>query len=330
MQRFQTPSFVLRTGFAFVLATCLIASILPRITQAAGGSKQLQRVKGTVGYATDPDASDFKTVFAKFDLPDDDYAVTRVQSAAVLALPDSSLISLGENTDVKVSAFDSVSASPGATITVNNGSLRFDIRRPEGGQANYHFQTATSQVAVRGTVGLLSFINGVTTVGCVACAADSVAVTIGTNTVTLVTGQFITISALGAVTTGALGSAVGAFTGAGVPVTANVGAAAAGIPAAGGLAAGVVVPAVAGAAVAGTAIGIANSSHTPAPQSTNSGGTVVGPTTSPTPVGTPTGTVNLTGHAVAAPTAAPHPPAAAPLAPPPPPGAPGLSGRHSR
>jgi len=326
MQRFFTPSFVLRTGFAFVLAACLVASVLPHATQAAGGSKQLQRVKGTVGYATDPDASDFKTVFAKFDLPDDDYAVTRGQSAAVLALPDSSLISLGENTDVKVSAFDSASASPGATITVNNGSLRFDIRRPEGGQANYHFQTATSQVAVRGTVGLLSFINGVTTVGCVACAADSVAVTVGTNTVTLVTGQFLTVSALGAVTTGALTGAVGAFTGAGVPVTANVGAAAAGIPAVGGVAAGVVIPAAAGAAVAGTAIGIANSSHTPAPQATN---TAI-PTPTPTPNGTPTGTVNLTGHAIAAPTAAPRAPAAAPLAPPPPPGAPGSTGRHGR
>jgi hypothetical protein len=327
MQRFFTPSFVLRTGFALVLAACLVASILPHVTQAAGGSKQLQRVKGTVGYASDPDASDFKTVFAKFDLPDDDFAVTHAQSAAVLALPDSSLISLGENTNVKVSAFDSASASPGATITVNNGSLRFDIRRPEGGHANYHFQTATSQVAVRGTVGLLSFINGVTTVGCVACAADSVAVTIGTNTVTLVTGQFITISALGAVTTGALGGAVGAFTGAGVPVTANVGAAAAGIPAAGGLAAGVVVPAVAGAAVAGTAIGIANSSHTPAPQTTNSGGTVTVPTPTPTPNGVPTGTVNLTGHAVATPAATPRAPLAAPR---PPPGAPSPTGWHGR
>jgi hypothetical protein len=326
MQRFFTPSFFMRAGFACALAACLLASVLPHATQAAGGSKQLQRVKGTVGYATDPDASDFKTVFAKFDLPDDDFAVTRAQSAAVLALPDSSLISLGENTDVKVSAFDSVSASPGATITVNNGSLRFDIRRPEGGQANYHFQTATSQVAVRGTVGLLSFINGVTTVGCVACAADSVTVTVGTNTITLVTGQFLTVSALGAVTTGALTGAVGAFTGAGVPVTANVGAAAAGVPAVGGLAAGVVIPVAAGAAVAGTAIGIANSSHTPAPQSTN---TAI-PISTPTPNGTPTGSVNLAGHAVAAPTAAPRAPAAAPLAPPPPPGAPGSTGRHGR
>ena len=148
-------------------------------------------MRGTVGYATDTDAADFKTVFGKIDLPDDDYAVTKAQSAAVLAMPDSSLISLGENTSVKVGAFDSASASPGSTIVVNGGALRFDIRRPEGGVANYKFQTPTSQVAVRGTVGLLAFVNGVTTVGCVVCAADSVAVTVGSQTLTLVTGQFL-------------------------------------------------------------------------------------------------------------------------------------------
>jgi hypothetical protein len=310
MQRFFKPSFALRTGFACLLAVGLAASVLPHITQAAGGAKQLQRVRGTVGYATAADTSDFKSVFAKFDLPDEDFAVTRGQSAAVVAMPDSSLISLGENTSVQVGAFDSAVASPGSTIKVNGGTLRFDIRRPEGGAANYRFTTPTSQIAVRGTVGLLAFVNGVTTVGCVACAADSVAVTVGTNTVTLVTGQFITVSALGAVTTGALSGVVGAFTGAGVPVTGAIGPAAAGIPAA---AAGIAVPAVAGAAVAGTAIGIAASNHsTPQPTATPTP-TVTTRPSSPGPNATPTGTVNLTGHAVATPPPAARAPQAAPL-----------------
>ena len=194
-------------------AACFIAVALPRATQAAG-SKQLQRVRGTIGYSTVKDTSDFKSVFGKFDLPDDDYAVTRAKSAAQIAMPDSSLISLGENTTIQVGAFDNTTASPGATITVNDGSrLRFEIKRPEGGAANYHFVTATSQVAVRGTVGLLAFVNGVTTVGCVACAADSVTVTVGTQTIALVTGQFVAVSALGAVTTGALSVVTGAFAG---------------------------------------------------------------------------------------------------------------------
>jgi hypothetical protein len=315
MTRLFTPSAILRGLFGLVLAACLAASVLPHISQAADSPKQLQRVKGTVGYATVASATDFKQVFAKFDLPDQDYAVTRGASAAVLAMPDSSLIALGENTSVLVSQFDTTASGPGSTITINNGSLRFDIKRPAGGAANYHFQTATSQVAVRGTIGLLSFVNGVTTVGCVVCAADSVTVTVGSQTLALAAGQFVTVSALGAITTGALSTVVGGFGAAGVPTTAQAGAAAAGIPAAGAGAAAV-VPAVAGAAVAGAAVGIAASNHsTPTPQ----------PTSTPTPVGTPTGTVNLTSHGrapvsksvaapIAAPLAAPSPPAAGPAA----------------
>ena len=349
MQRFSTPFSVMRTGIAFALAAGLVAGVLPHVTQAAGGSKQLQRVRGTVGYSTDKDAADFKTVFGKLDLPDNDYAVTKAQSAAVLAMPDSSLISLGENTSVRVGAFDSASASPGSTITVDGGALRFEIKRPEGGVANYKFVTPTSQVAVRGTIGLLAFVNGVTTVGCVACAADSVAVTVGSQTLTLVTGQFLTVSALGAITTGALSGALGAFTGAGVPVSGASGAAAAGIPAAaGGAAAGAVVPIAAAAVAGGTAIGIAASNKsTPAPQPTVTAVPTSIPTASPRPSpspssiptatpapgATPTGTVNLTGHARPTPAAVPPPapraPQAGPLAAPPPAG-PAGSGRFPR
>jgi hypothetical protein len=317
MTRLFLPSVALRAFLGLALVACLVASVLPRTTQAAD-TKQLQRVRGTVGYATLANAGDFKTVFAKFDLPDDDFAVTRGASAAVLAMPDSSLIALGENTSVQVGAFDAATAGPGSTIKINGGSLRFDIKRPTGGVANYHFETATSQVAVRGTIGLLAFTNGVTTVGCVVCAADSVTVTAGGQTLALATGQFITVSALGVMTTGALSTVVTAFGAAGVPTTAQAGAAAAGVPGA-GAAAAAVVPAVAGAAVAGAAVGIAASNqHTPQPTAT--------PTNAPTPVGTPSGTANLTSHAqpaahapaqrapAAAPFAAPSPPAVAPAA----------------
>lgn len=322
-------SSVLRALFALVLAACLIAGIVPHATSAADGSKQLQRVRGTIGYATVAAATDFKAVFGKLDLPDDDYAVTRGQSAAVLAMPDSSLISLGENTNVQVGAFDAAAASPGSTITVNGGTLRFDIRRPAGGAANYIFKTPTSQTAVRGTVGLLAFVNGVTTVGCVVCAADSVAVTVGTQTITLVTGQFIAISALGAITTGALGGIIGTFTAAGVPVTGAVGPAAAGISA--GAAAGAVVPVAAGAAAAAAAIGIAASQSSPTPQPTIA-----------VPGATPTGSVNITSKVQAVPAPTPHPPVVAPPVAPhgpgsephppfgPPPGLPAPAGRRSQ
>jgi FecR protein len=318
MPRPFSLSVAVRAVASFALVSGLVLAALPRPTVAADTSLQLQRVRGTIGYQTAENSTDFKPVFGKVDLPADDFAVTRAQSAAVVALPDSSLVSLGENTNVQMGAFDGASASPGSTITLKGGSLRFDIRRPAGGAANYHFTTATSQIAVRGTVGLLAFVNGVTTVGCVACAADSVTVTTATQTLTLVTGQFVTVSALGAITTGALSTVVGAFSGAGVPVTAQVGAAAAGIPAA---ATGAIIPAVAGAAVAGAAIGIAASQPTSQPASTNTPNGVGG-----APNATPTGSVNLTSHfrplPTPTPTATPHAPVAAPV-----PAPPGRTGR---
>src|SRR5258708_26396667 len=130
-----------------------------------------------MGWQTATDSTDLKPVLGKFGLPDDNFAVTRGQSAAVLALPDSSLVSLGQNTNVQVGAFDNTAAGPGSTITLKGGSLRFDIRRPQGGVANYRFVTTTSAVGVRGTLGLLSFVNGVTTGRCLARAAGSVTVT---------------------------------------------------------------------------------------------------------------------------------------------------------
>lgn len=328
MLRRSVFSVAMRASFAVVLAAGLIAGLLPSTVQAQAqaGSKQLQRISGNIGWSTQKDGSDFTQVFGKFELPDPDYAVTHAKSTAQIAMPDSSLILLGENTSVQVSAFDNATASPGATITVNDGShLRFEIKRPAGGAASYKFVTATSQVAVRGTVGLLAFVNGITTVGCVVCAADSVVVQVGTQTFALAAGQFITVSALGAVTTGALSAVTGAFAGAGVSTGAASGAAGAA-----GAAAGAIVPAAAGAAAAAAAIGIAASQSSPTPQPT---------ATNASPNATPSGSVNITSKAQAAPTPSPtpHPPVAAPthapgVAPPfgPPPGPPGSMGRRSQ
>jgi len=291
-----TTSFPVRSAQILALVATLVVSAIPSAGGAAG-SKQLQRVRGTIGYQTATAGTDFKTIFGKIDLPDDDFAVTRAQSAAVLAMPDSSLVSLGENTNVQVGAFDAASATPGSTISLNNGALRFDIRRPQGGAANYRFTTTTSAVGVRGTIGLLSFVNGVTTVGCLQCAADSVTVTTATQTVTLVTGQFVTISATGVIATGALSAVAGTFTAAGVPVSSVSSAAAAGLPAGGiaGVSTGTAT-AIGAAAVAGTAIGIAASQPSPKPSGSGNGNS------SSTPGGTQGGSLNLNGHPAPAPT----------------------------
>jgi hypothetical protein len=301
---------VRRALFAGTAVAALALATIP--AGNADTEKQLQRVRGTVGYQTAANSNDFKAVFGKFNLPDDDYAVTRAASSALVVMPDSSLIQLGEFTSVQVGAFNAGAAGPGSTITVNGGALRFDIRRPQGGAANYRFTTATSQIAVRGTIGLLAFSNGITTVGCLVCAADSVVVTVGGQTVPLLAGQVITISATGAITTSALGSTVTAgFSGAGVSTSSASGAAGAGAGAAG---AGAATGTIAGAAAAaGVAAGVAASNSakaSPSPQPTPTAtatasasatptASAASPTPTPVPTATPTGqpgTAVLTGH----------------------------------
>lgn len=299
---------------AFTGSVAIVLYLLPSASGAADAGKQLRRVKGTVGYQVAA-AAPLTPVLGKIDLPDDAFAVTQTESVAELALPDSSVVTLGAGTRVQIGAFNTTAAGPGSTIVVNSGTLRFDIKRPAGGRANYQFQTATSQIAVRGTIGLLSVINGITNVACVQCAADSVVVTAGGQTFTLVTGQLITINAAGAAATGALTpGATAAFGEAGV----GTGAGGAGAGATIGIAAG------AAAAAAGAAIAISNNNSTPAPtpmptagpthspSPTPSPSASPSPSPTPSPTGTPTspGNVTVTGarRTQSVPTAAPPPP----------------------
>jgi hypothetical protein len=335
-------------GVALCVAAVLVAS-LPTASGAAG-SKQLRRVKGNVGYQPASVAA-ITPIFGKIDLPDDATAVTEANSLAELALPDSSIVTLGAGTHVKIGAFNETADGPGSTIQVDGGTLRFDIKRPAGGRANYQFQTATSQIAVRGTIGLLSVINGVTTVGCVQCAADSVVVTTGGQTFALATGQILTVTAVGAAVPGALtpaasagfgasgvstGAGAGAGAGAGGAIAAGAAAAAAGAAIANGISRPTNSPQPTQQPTSGPTPTTAPVTPTPSPAPTKSGSTPTPtptpapsatPTATPVPTPTPTsaGNVNITSKRTlpaatgTAPSAAP-PPASRPIASPPTPG----------
>ena len=175
-------------------ALCFLASIslvCDRVSSDTG-DKQLARVKGVVGYQTSA-TGDFKPIFGRLDLPDDAFAVTRPNGQAVLRLKDSSEIDIGENTKVQVGAFSPAESGNQNTIYLNGGALHFNVRHPQGGQSNYKFVTATSQIAVRGTEGfLIAGANG-TQVVCVSCAAGDVSVQVGQQTVSIVTNQTLTV-----------------------------------------------------------------------------------------------------------------------------------------
>ncbi len=258
----------LYSAIACILMVVLIGSLVSDPLGAAS-NKELQHLKGTVGYQPTADAP-FSPVAGSYVLPDDAFAVTQDKSAALLTLPDSSLVAFGQNTRVQVGAFNQAAQGPGSTVTVNGGTLRFDIRRPQGGAANYRFITPTSTIGVRGTVGLLSLLGGNTTVACLACAADSLSVSVGGQTFALATGQMLTVSASGAAVLGPVtSSALNDFSNSGVSTSPSSGLAAAtsGVSGAAGASLGA-VGAAAAAAAAGVAAGVVtgSGSHaTPAP-----------------------------------------------------------------
>jgi hypothetical protein len=294
IQPLGRSALCLRTAFVVIV---LLATA--RGANPADADKQLTRVTGTVGFAAAP-AAPLHQVFGHETIANDQYAVTRKASAAEIILPDSSIVSLGQNTLVQVGAFDSSVAGPGATIEIQGGSLRFDVRRPQGGVANYLFRTNTSQIAVRGTVGLISLLNGTTTVACLVCQADSVTIVAAGRTIALTNGQFVTIDGNGVVTVSDLTSALLQMFQAEYVSTAAEGGIAADTIEVGGDRKAAVVPFVAAgvAAAAGIAIldgsGSINGNPTAAPTLAPTAAPTGVPTTTPTSTPTTTPTIGPT------------------------------------
>ncbi|MDQ6929772.1 MAG: FecR family protein [Candidatus Eremiobacteraeota bacterium] len=169
----------------------LLAALLAPPAAVATTDKQLQRQRGAVSYKDT--AGNSHSVSASISLSDDATAVTGRASAALLSLPDSSEVVLGETTSIKVGKFNDAVSGPGSTIAVDHGALKFAIRHPSGAKANYTFTTPTSQIAVRGTEGYLIVGEKGTQIVCTACEPGDVIVTVGGVVTSIVTGQVFTI-----------------------------------------------------------------------------------------------------------------------------------------
>jgi hypothetical protein len=140
-----------RTAAATALALTL--AILP-LTVRADDDKVLTNMKGGVSYERNGTPH---TIVPKVKqlLSDDDYAITQTDSLAQVALPDSSLVTLGATTRVQLAFFNQTDIA-NAKFILYQGKTRFNVAHPEGGKANYTFQTPTTQIAVRGTEGDIS------------------------------------------------------------------------------------------------------------------------------------------------------------------------------
>jgi len=137
-----------RTAAATALALTL--AILP-LTVRADDDKVLTNMKGAVSYERDGTPHSLVPKVKQL-LVDADFAVTQNASLAQVALPDSSLVTLGAVTRVQLAFFNQTDIA-NAKFIVFQGKTRFEVQHPQGGQANYIFVTPTTQIAVRGTEG---------------------------------------------------------------------------------------------------------------------------------------------------------------------------------
>lgn len=185
-----------------LLILVVAVAVTPTVAASPAG-KLLTRVTGTVAFQLSPTAP-AQDVAGEISLNDDATALTRSRSTARVSLEDSSVIGIGQNTSVRLGAFNNAAAGPGSTITLNNGSIRFNITHPSGGKSNYRFITPTSQLGVRGTSGLYASGPNGDDIVCVQCDPGDAVVTVGQNTYALVSGQAIHITIGGIVTAAAI------------------------------------------------------------------------------------------------------------------------------
>ena len=186
-----------------LLITVVTALLLPPAALGAS-DKTLQRQTGSVSYKDPAGAS--HAVSGSIVLADDATALTGKRSTALLGLPDSSEVTLGENTSIQVGKFNDATNPNPTTIKVDGGALKFAIRHPAGAKSNYLFTTPTSQIAVRGTEGFLVVGPNGTQVVCTKCEPGDVTVRVAGVITAIVTGQVFTVLGPSGATTTAVGS----------------------------------------------------------------------------------------------------------------------------
>jgi len=294
----------------------LTIAALPIVGLPQSNEKQLKNLEGSVTYGATATPTTKLGRNSSTALSDNDYAATAASSKATISLPDSSVVTVGENSNVQMKNFDNAGGTNTARFVVV-GKVRFQVEHPGGAKANYTFQTPTGQIAVRGTVGdIFATLGqgggpGGLQVNVYALTNPALPVQ-----VTLVNGQVFTLAAGQSLvvtsTAGALVGSVGAvsnttfapFSQLGTPVNASslgitttTGAATGAAAGAASTAAATTAAAAIGAAAA-TAVVTSNHSSPPAP--------------SPTPTSTSV-PITISGHP-----AAPNVPQAVPAPPQPP------------
>jgi hypothetical protein len=178
----------------------------------------LVRVLGGVGYTMGADQP-YNAITGQQLLEDGYFAVTRPHAQGMLLLPDSSQVGLGANTTIQVSAFQRASEGDGSIIalTRDGSAVRFNVKHPKGAHANYTFVTPSTNIAVRGTSGLIYTGGGRDIIVCLDCSAHTLVVkTADGKAYELTTGQMLTVTSHGATRTSTSTAALQMFAASGL------------------------------------------------------------------------------------------------------------------
>lgn len=181
----------MRSIAALLVSLSLVALTIAPSNAAAGG-KTIENLRGDVSY-TQTAGGPATAVAAKASIaaPDSFTAITGAgNSEAGIGLPDSSRVLVGANSSVQLAAFDQVGGTNTANFVVLNGKVRFKVEHPAGAHASYTFSAGTSQIAVRGTNGDISWDGTTLQVNCYDLTDPTLPIQ-----VTLADGTVFTLSA---------------------------------------------------------------------------------------------------------------------------------------
>ena len=170
---------MLRKLVAFLMLAAVI--FLPQAASSSGTDEiVLQRLSGRLDYqgAT---AERRESIVGQLLVQPHGYAFTRANSMAAIDLPDSSVVSVGASSRVGLGLFDREAWGSRSVMTIYDGAIHFAVKHPAGARANYTFVTPTSQVAIRGTEGVIVVRGDETIIACVHGTNNDTLVLYGKN-----------------------------------------------------------------------------------------------------------------------------------------------------
>lgn len=171
MQKMTIPKLG-AAAFAVCLAlTCVSIA-------AADQGFVVQRISGHVAYQRSS-AEHQEPIVGELLVRPRGYALTQAQSMAAIDLPDSSVVSIGASSRVGLGAFQRNALGSRESMTIYDGAVHFSVRHPKGARSNYTFVTPVSEIAVRGTEGIIVARGDETIIACVHGTTNDIHVTYG-------------------------------------------------------------------------------------------------------------------------------------------------------